>query len=219
MSVLTQALDIATSDLAILLYAWGLVLGAALGSIFASFMMRGALRDFAPNDLYQRKRGRPCITKKCRIREADRLKSVRQNKALSVFRSLLILIALGAVIPGICLAILVIFQPFFMPDAPPALTAEAVPVAPGNVELWSLFMFLFGNSLWGAAVEINTGLPLTGVSLESGRYALNPDNLLFANLATAYKFWTAPLMGLVALTITRAVTGWKLVDERLKSYG
>lgn len=217
MAIISKALDWLSSDLALLAYGWFTVMAIALGSAAYSLTMRGALRDFAPDYLYEAKRGRPCTTKECRTREASRLRSVRSHKLLSVSRTLFILVLVGAVIPGACLGVLVLYQPFFMSGMAPALLDASGPVAPESVEPWPLIMFLFGNSLWGAVVEINTGLPLTGVQIEADRYGLNSGNVLFANLATAYKFWTAPLIGLVALTLTRAVTGWRLVDQRVSA--
>lgn len=198
------------SEQALWLYSWiGLALAMALLAGSVLYMTHIARKKRSSDFLRQWRGAKPkkpeAIQK--RIHEIERF---TQRVSLYVIGLTLGIVVAGAILPGGLLALVALWQDWFLPG-PPVLLIDGAPFIPAEASLLELALFITHQALSGGLADTFEVYRLTFTQLES-----NPDNFTYSGLVVLYRLIAGTAMATLLYAIGVLLLGLRHASKTIK---
>ncbi len=169
------------SEQALWLYSWiGLALAMIVLAWLVAFLTHRA-NVTRSADFVEKVRGaKPLNPDKIR-KKIDRLRRFQRNKTLYVAGLMTVILVAGAVVPGAMLAMIAVWQDWFLPG-PAALLVNGMPFAPAQAGSYELGLFVVDQALRGGLADTLEVFRVAFTPIEN-----NPENFAYSGLVVLYR--------------------------------
>ncbi|MBX3494455.1 MAG: hypothetical protein KF899_15920 [Parvibaculum sp.] len=200
-----------TSESALWIYSWA---GLALAMIALAglvFYMTHIARKLRAADFLKQWRGakpKKVESIQKRIDDIIRFKRLRVFYVTSLVAGIL---TAGAVLPGGLLAMIAVWQDWFLPG-PAALLIDGMPYAPAQTGFSELGLFVVDQALRGGLADTLEVFQVTFTSIEN-----NPENFAYSGLVVLYRLIVGAAVAAMFFALVMVLLGLRNVENTIKS--
>lgn len=198
-----------TSDTAIYAYSWAAIVVTLLVALALARSLLNIARTFNEADVLRRYPGPPPTRSDSIDRRIRDLRQHASRTASTVTWRAVGLVVVGLVIPGAIIAILVLYQDWFLPG-PAALAMDGQAVNAAEIGAIDLGIFLSDQALRGGLADSFEVFGLGISPIEN-----NPDNLTFSGIILAYRILAGAVMLAIGYLTFRVVLGRRHVQSAI----